>query len=74
LNKAKQEGQKSKLEYQHKEIRIQDKNSSVLTDYNRIAASSRSLAKKNIFKIGADLLSNVKERKTVKSKKGRGLV
>jgi hypothetical protein len=56
MTEAKREGRKRKLEEQQKEIRSPDENFSTLTDYTRIAASFGSLAKHNIFGIGAGLL------------------
>jgi hypothetical protein len=72
LNEAKKEGRKRKLEEQQKEAAARDSNFTALTNYTRIAASSGSLAKHNIFEIGAGLLAKVKEKDdTEKRKKAR---
>jgi hypothetical protein len=62
LSEAKKEGRKRKLDEQQKEEAERQNSFVALTDYTRIAASSGSLAKHNIFEIGASLLAKVKEK------------
>jgi hypothetical protein len=52
LDETKKEGRKRKLEEQHQEKLNRDNNFNALTDYTRIAASSGSLAKHNIYERG----------------------
>jgi hypothetical protein len=69
LEEAKKEGRKRKLEEQQKEMENRDENFAALTTYTRIAATSGSLAKHNIYEIGAGLLAAVKEKEEIEAQK-----
>jgi hypothetical protein len=62
FDEAKREGRKRRLEEQQQEELSRDNNFAVLTVFFRLAASSGSLAKHNIYELGEGLLAKVKEK------------
>jgi hypothetical protein len=69
LIEAKKEGRKRKLEEQQKKVAAREENFTSLVNYTRLTASSGSLAKHNIFEIGAGLLAKVREKDEAEERK-----
>jgi hypothetical protein len=69
VNEAQKEGRQRKLEEQQKEMTDRDANFLALITYTRVAGISGSLAKHNIYEIGAGLLDKVKEREETELRK-----
>jgi hypothetical protein len=73
LHEATKEGRKRRLEEQQKEAAERDDNFTALTSYTRMAALLGSLAKHNVFELGAGLLAKVQEKYDIELRKRQNI-